>query len=89
MRILPAHYGSESERNADRSVGAELGSLAARNHPLRLRDEAAFRSWVAARVGGFPESYRAIKLANLGLLSPSQEEAAILEAGKNQCALAG
>lgn len=89
LRILPAHYGSESERNADRSVGAELGSLAARNHPLSLRDERAFRSWIAARVGGFPESYRAIKLANLGLLSPTQEEAAILEAGKNQCALAG
>jgi len=89
LRILPAHYGAESERNADRSVGAPLGSLYARNHPLRLENAAEFRNWVAARVGGFPDTYRTIKLANLGLLLPNQEEAAILEAGKNQCALAG
>jgi len=89
IRILPAHYAAESERNADRTVGAALSALYPRNHPLSLRDAETFRAWVAARVGGFPETYRTIKLANLGLLAPNQEEAAILEAGKNQCALAG
>lgn len=89
LRVLPAHYGAESERNADRTVGAPFGSLPARNHPLTLRDEAAFHAWVAARSGSYPDAYRSIKLANLGLLALDQEESAILEAGKNQCALAG
>ncbi len=89
LRVLPAHYGAESERNADRTVCAAFGALPGRNLPVATRDEATFRAWVAARCGGFPDSYRTIKLANLGLLSLDQEESAALEAGKNQCALAG
>ncbi len=88
-RILPAHYAAETERNPDRTVGRPFGELPERNVPLSIRDRRRFHAWVAARCGGSPDAYRAIKLANLGLLEPSQEEAAVLEAGRNQCALAG
>lgn len=37
----------------------------------------------------FPEAYRRIKAANVGLLQPGEVEARELEAGKNECALGG
>ena len=53
-----------------------------------IRDAAEFRAWIAARAGEFPETYKWIKRANLGLAEVDEELAAELEAGKSQCALA-
>jgi hypothetical protein len=52
-----------------------------------MRDERAFLTWVAAHTATPPESYRTIKLANLGLVQVSDGDAEQLEFGPSQCAV--
>lgn len=87
--VLPAHYGSDAERRADRAVAARFGDLAVTNEALRQTDRRAFVAWVESRATSFPEAYRRIKAANVGLLTPDEAYARELEAGKNECALGG
>ena len=42
-----------------------------------------------SRAGSFPDSYRTIKAVNVELIAVTEDEAQILEAGKNECALGG
>ncbi len=86
-RVLPAHYGSESEREGDRSVGRRLSDLEPRNEPLRIRDGAEFFDWVKRKVTPSPEVYRRIKAVNLGLIEVWDVEAQEMESGRNECAL--
>ena len=85
--VLPAHYGSELEREDDRSVGRAFGRLPEVNEPLRMASEGDFVAWVKAKVGSIPDAYRKIKTVNLGLLQIWEMEAQELEGGKNACAL--
>jgi glyoxylase-like metal-dependent hydrolase (beta-lactamase superfamily II)/rhodanese-related sulfurtransferase len=85
--VLPAHYGGERERRADRSVAARLDVIAATNEAVAIQDERKFLAWVADNTPTPPESYRTIKLANLGLVEVSDADAEILEFGPNQCAI--
>jgi glyoxylase-like metal-dependent hydrolase (beta-lactamase superfamily II) len=87
MRIHPAHYSSDAERCADRTIGCALDSLVESNEPLRLQSEAEFIAWVKRKVSASPESYRKIKAVNLGLLEVWDMEAQELESGRNVCAL--
>jgi glyoxylase-like metal-dependent hydrolase (beta-lactamase superfamily II) len=88
IRVLPAHYGSDDERESDRSVGRTLDRVRQGNEPVRLLgDEAEFVAWVKKKVGSSPEAYRKIKAINLGLLRVFDLEAQELEGGKNECAL--
>jgi glyoxylase-like metal-dependent hydrolase (beta-lactamase superfamily II) len=87
LLVLPAHYGGERERRGDRSVAARLDVIVATNEAAALPDEGALLAWVARHTPPPPESYRTIKLANLGLLDPSEAELEQLEVGPNQCAL--
>jgi len=87
LLVLPAHYSSELERLPDRSVGARLDVILATNPAAAMEDEAAFLQWVAEHDATPPEIYRTIKLANLGLLELSEEDAESAEAGPNQCAV--
>lgn len=89
LLVLPAHYASARERRADHAVAAPFGELKRGNPGLAHGDEASFAAWVAARCTSFPEAYRRIKTANLGLERIDEWEARELETGKNQCALAG
>jgi glyoxylase-like metal-dependent hydrolase (beta-lactamase superfamily II) len=85
--ILPAHYGSDLERRADRTVAARFDVLAATNEAAAIQDERTFLQWIADHTPVFPESYRTIKTANLGLVEVSDADAEILEFGPNQCAI--
>jgi glyoxylase-like metal-dependent hydrolase (beta-lactamase superfamily II) len=87
LLVLPAHYAAERERRADRAVAARFDVIRATNPALALPDEAAFRAWVAANTPPPPESYRTIKLANLGLLEVAEADAEALEFGLNLCAV--
>ena len=86
--VLPAHYTGERERRADRSIGARFDVIAATNEAVSIQDPETFRTWVAAHTSTPPDSYRTIKLANLGLTSVSDADAEILEFGPNLCAVA-
>jgi len=85
--VLPAHYAGERERRADRAVAARLDIIAATNAGLAIREEATFLQWVSRHTPPPPETYRTIKLANLGLVDVSKGDAEILEFGPNQCAV--
>lgn len=85
--VLPAHYGSESERRADRAVAARFDVIAATNPVAAIQDERVFLKWIADHQTAFPDAYRTIKEANLGLVELSDADAEILESGANQCAV--
>lgn len=87
IRIMPAHYASDAERESDRSVARPLARVREGNEPLQLRSESEFVAWVKKKVGSSPEAYRKIKAINLGLLQVWDMEAQELESGKNECAL--
>ncbi len=87
LLVLPAHYAGERERRADRTVAARYDVIAATNEAAAIQDECAFLSWIAANTTTPPESYRTIKLANLGLVTLSDADAEIVEFGPNQCAV--
>ena len=87
LLVLPAHYTSETERRADRVVGARLDVVASTNEPMQIGDERTFLAWIRAREAPFPDAYRTIKLANLGLQAVSDAEMDALEFGKSQCAM--
>lgn len=88
LLILPAHYASETERRADRAIGARFDVVAATNTAAAIQDEQMFLKWIADHASTFPDAYRTIKEANLGLVELSEADAEILESGPNQCAIA-
>jgi len=87
LLVLPAHYASERERRADRSVAARFDVIAATNEAVAIQDPRAFLAWVTAHTTTPPEAYRTIKLANLGLMDVADADAEILEFGPNMCAI--
>jgi glyoxylase-like metal-dependent hydrolase (beta-lactamase superfamily II) len=87
IRIAPAHYASDSERNEDRSVGETLDELQKSNPPLMIASRERFTEWVMSQAGSFPDAYRRIKGVNVGLEVLGEDELDTLEAGRNQCAL--
>lgn len=87
LLVLPAHYASESERRADRAVAARFDVIAATNVAAATQDERVFLQWIADHVTPFPDAYRTIKEANLGLVTLSDSDVEILESGPNQCAI--
>jgi len=87
LLILPAHYAAEGERRADRAVAARFDVIAATNAAVAIQDERQFLQWISDHATAFPDAYRTIKEANLGLVEPSEADAEILESGPNQCAI--
>ena len=88
LLILPAHYAAEGERRADRAVAARFDVITATNSVAAIQDERVFLQWIADRQTSFPDAYRTIKEANLGLVQISDSDAEVLESGPNQCAIA-
>src|SRR5207237_8221780 len=72
LLILPAHYASETERRADRSVAARFDVIAATNEAVLIEERRAFLKWVSDHTSTPPEAYRTIKLANLGLVDVAE-----------------
>jgi len=87
LLVLPAHYASESERRADRAIAARFDVISATNTAAAIQDQQVFLKWIADHATNFPDAYRTIKEANLGLVQLSDENAEILESGPNQCAV--
>jgi glyoxylase-like metal-dependent hydrolase (beta-lactamase superfamily II)/rhodanese-related sulfurtransferase len=87
LLILPAHYATEVERRADRTVAARWDVITATNPALALRSQREFLAWVADHKATPPPAYRTIKEANLGLIEVEEHEAETLESGPNVCAI--
>lgn len=87
LLVLPAHYAGDGERRADRAIAARFDVVAATNTAAAIQDEQTFLKWIAEHASTFPDAYRTIKEANLGLVELSEADAEILESGPNQCAI--
>ena len=87
VRLLPAHYVKEEERNPDRTVDRAFGEAREANATLRIEAEDEFRAWVESHVSSPPEAYPHIKAINVGLAEVTPQQADVLEAGKSECAV--
>lgn len=85
--ILPAHFSTLDEGNADGIFAAAYAEVRASNDALKHRDEAEFTSYVLDHLPVFPPEYVEIKRVNIGLSNPCDGTANELELGKNICAL--
>lgn len=86
--ILPAHFSSIDEDAGDGIFAEPYAALLAHNDALRPRTLEEFTSFVLSHLPTFPPEYVEIKRVNIGLSSPTEEQASELELGKNICALA-
>lgn len=86
--ILPAHFSVLDEDIGGGIFAAPYGEVRAHNDGLRPRTREEFTSFVLSHLPYFPPEYVQIKRVNIGLVTPTEEEASELELGKNICALA-
>jgi len=87
LLVLPAHYASEGERRADRAIAARFDVILATNPAAAIQEERQFLQWIGDHATPFPDAYKTIKEANLGLVDVSDLDAELLESGPNQCAV--
>jgi glyoxylase-like metal-dependent hydrolase (beta-lactamase superfamily II)/rhodanese-related sulfurtransferase len=92
MIVLPGHFSSLSEENQERLFAAPLEELKQRSRGLQVlaqESEEAFIRYLLENLAPFPPEYVDIKRVNAGLLAPTEDDASVLELGKNNCGLSG
>jgi glyoxylase-like metal-dependent hydrolase (beta-lactamase superfamily II)/rhodanese-related sulfurtransferase len=90
MTVLPGHFSSLDEADETGRFAASLDDLKQRNDGLVVLQRETEAGFVRYLLGSLPKpipEYADIKRVNVGLLAPSQDDAATLELGKNVCAL--
>jgi glyoxylase-like metal-dependent hydrolase (beta-lactamase superfamily II)/rhodanese-related sulfurtransferase len=87
--VLPAHFSTLDECDADGRCMARWGDVRRTNQSLAyLASADEFSAFVLSNLPVFPPQYVEIKRVNIGLSNPTEEQAEELELGKNICALA-
>ena len=90
MIVLPGHVSSLDEADDTGVFAASLDELKRRNDGLvvlQRESEDGFVRYLLESLPRFMPEYVDIKRVNAGLLTPGEEDASILELGKNVCAL--
>ena len=90
ITVLPGHFSSLDEADDAGRFAAPLEELKKRNDgllALERESEEGFVRYLLESLPKFIPEYVDIKRVNAGFLQPAEEEAAILESGKNVCAL--
>ncbi|KKO52342.1 MBL fold metallo-hydrolase [Paenibacillus sp. DMB20] len=85
--VLPAHFMIMDELNEDGTVSKRLGELYATNHGLNIADEDEFRNLVTKNLPPQPNAYQEIRQANMGKITPDEEQQREMEIGPNRCAV--
>jgi len=85
--ILPGHYASFHEADKEGVYAKRLDALWRENIGLQFEHEDHFIAYVLTHLPDMPEQYIEIKRVNIGLSQPDEQEASVLELGKNVCAL--
>ncbi|MDE3135873.1 MAG: MBL fold metallo-hydrolase [Acidobacteriota bacterium] len=92
ITVLPGHFSSLAEQNEAGLFAAPLEELKRRSQGLQVLtrgSEEEFIRYLLENLPVFPSEYVDIKRVNAGLLAPSEDEASVLELGKNVCGLSG
>jgi glyoxylase-like metal-dependent hydrolase (beta-lactamase superfamily II) len=85
--VLPTHFMTHHEMNADGSVSEKLGVLYEQNHGLNIESEEEFRKTVSENLPPQPNSYQEIRETNMGKITPEEEQQREMEIGPNRCAV--
>lgn len=90
ITVLPGHFSCLDEADEGGRFAATLDDLKKRNDGLQVlqrESEEGFIHYLLDSLPKFNPQYLDIKRVNAGLLTPAEEDAAMLELGKNVCAL--
>src|SRR5512141_2372727 len=90
ITVLPGHFSGLDEADDTGRFAATLDELKQRNDglvALQRKSEDGFVRYLLASLPKFSPEYVDIKRVNAGLLAAAEEDASILELGKNICAL--
>jgi glyoxylase-like metal-dependent hydrolase (beta-lactamase superfamily II)/rhodanese-related sulfurtransferase len=90
IMVLPGHFSSLDEMDEAGLFAASLEDLKKRNDgliALQRENEDGFVRYLLESLPKFIPEYVDIKRVNAGLLTPTEDDAAALETGKNACAL--
>lgn len=87
LEVLPAHYTTRLESQADGTLRRRLGDLLENDPVVSMADEEEFVSYVVDHLGTPPAEYSSIRLVNLGQKQATAAEISELEVGRNECAL--
>ncbi|MFD2673609.1 MBL fold metallo-hydrolase [Marinicrinis sediminis] len=87
LEVLPAHFMTLHEMNADGSVRKLLRALFEENHGLNIEDAQTFRKTVTENLPPQPNSYEQIRQTNMGRMTPEEAEQSEMELGPNRCAV--
>jgi glyoxylase-like metal-dependent hydrolase (beta-lactamase superfamily II)/rhodanese-related sulfurtransferase len=85
--LMPGHFSLFTEARAGGRFAAPLSQVRRLNEWLTPQPKETFVKYVLDHLPVFPPQYVEIKRANLGLVSPTENEASELELGRNICAL--
>ena len=87
MTILPGHYMDWKEANKDLVFAERLGKIKEMNADIySIKDENSFFDFISANMRSQPEEYATIREINAGLKEVDDQQANILDLGKNECA---
>lgn len=85
VQVLPGHYTSWEEANEKHVFMENLGTLRQRVKAFRLANEKKFADFIEENMRPQPPVYGEIRKVNIGFLEVSQEEADVMDLGKNEC----
>lgn len=85
--VLPGHYMSWKEANKEFIFAETMGQIKVLNRDIYdIQNEADFYGFIKANIRKQPEEYAKIRDINAGLASVDEEQADIMDLGKNECA---
>ncbi len=85
--VLPGHYMDWKEANPELSFAKTLEQIKAINTDIySIADEDAFYDFIKSNMRKQPDEYAKIREINVGLVVVDDEDADIMDLGKNECA---
>ena len=85
IQVLPGHYTSWNEANGENIIMESLGTLRKHVVAFSLVNEKNFSEFIEENMRPQPPVYGEIRKVNIGFLEVSQEEADVMDLGKNEC----
>jgi len=85
--VLPGHTSGPAEYDAKGVVARTLGEIRKNNPLMNIADLDQFAAKVLAHLPEQPEAYNSMRKANMGAITPSEDDMELWELGKNRCAI--
>jgi len=85
IQVLPGHYTSWEECNESYIFMENLGVLRKHVVAFRLANEMKFAHFIEENMRPQPPVYGEIRKVNIGFLEVTEEEADVMDLGKNEC----